>query len=247
MLPMPRRSRSRASRRAKSGAPGRRSTACSRAAEDVGELILLRRMVAWHTGDWESARGLAVEADRIAPDPGDLADLRGMSAYLDGGWEQHSRHQPMHVWDSAELASRVFDAYRCATEYVLTAGDRYDRVAGFAKRLRGAGAPGRCSPRGSVRRHRAGQDGAVHGQPRGRARTSSTQPRLSEVGAVGGDSTVPMRLGEALLHLGDGSGARAQLEGRSNSRTCRPSPSICCFSSTACCWRYRTRAPGRSP
>lgn len=75
-----------------------------------------------------------------------------MSTYLDGGWEQHSRHQPMHVWDSPELASRVFDAYQCATEYVLTAGDRYDRVAGFAKRLRGAGAPGRCSPRGSVRR-----------------------------------------------------------------------------------------------
>jgi hypothetical protein len=190
MLPMPRRSRSRSRNacprcertggrvprgRAKSGAPRRRSMARSRAAEDLGELILLRRMVAWHTGDWETACGLAVEADRIAPDPGDLADLRGMSAYLDGGWEQHSRHQPMHVWDSPELASRVFDAYQCATEYVLTAGDRYDRVAGFAKRLRGAGAPGRCSPRGSVRRHRAGRDGAVHGQPRGRAGTSSTQ------------------------------------------------------------------------
>ena len=81
-----------------------------------------------------------------------------MSAYLDGGWEQHSRHQPMRVWDSSERASRVFDAYQCATEYVLlTAGDRYDRVAGFAKRLRGARAPGRCSPRGSVRRHRAGR------------------------------------------------------------------------------------------
>jgi tetratricopeptide (TPR) repeat protein len=37
--------------------------------------------------------------------------------------------------------------------------------------------------------------------------------RLSrEVGAVGGESLARMRLGEALLHLGDRAGARAQLE-----------------------------------
>jgi tetratricopeptide (TPR) repeat protein len=37
--------------------------------------------------------------------------------------------------------------------------------------------------------------------------------RLSrEVGAVGGESVARMRLGEALLHLGDRAGARAQLE-----------------------------------
>ena len=188
MLPMPRRSRSRprnarprcertGGRVPRGGRnPGRQAAleGASRPAEDLGELSCCAEW--WHGIQRLGDRARA--GRRGGPHrsrPGDLADLRGMSAYLDGGWEQHSRHQPMHVWDSPELASRVFDAYQCATEYVLTAGDRYDRVAGFAKRLRGAGAPGRCSPRGKRRRHRAGRDGAVHGQPRGRARTSSTQ------------------------------------------------------------------------
>ena len=91
--------------------------------EDLSELTLLRGMVAWHMGDWEGARRLAAEADGVAADAGELADLRGMVAHLDGGWEQHSRHQLMHAWDSPELAGRVFDAYLCVTEYVLTAGD----------------------------------------------------------------------------------------------------------------------------
>ena len=181
--------------------------------EHVGELILLRGMVAWHMGDWEGARRLAAEADRVAADPGELADLRGMLAHLDGGWEQHSRHQFMHVWDSPELAGRVFDAYLCVTEYVLTAGDPYDRVAGFAKRLRA----------------QAHQAGARRGEAFAATVLGETElftdnleaarahlvdaARLSrDVGAVGGESVARMRLGEALLHLGDGPGARAQLE-----------------------------------
>ena len=57
---------------------------------DLGELLLLRGMVAWHLGDWDGARRLAAEAEQLAPDPGELADLKGMAAHLDGGWEQHS-------------------------------------------------------------------------------------------------------------------------------------------------------------
>ena len=170
-------------------------------------------MVAWHTGDWEGARRLAAEADRVAADPGELADLKGMLAHLDGGWEQHSRRQLTHVWDSPELAGRVFDAYLCVTEYVLTAGDPYDRIAGFAKRLRA----------------QAHQAGARRGEAFAATVLGETElftdnleaarahlvdaARLSrEVGAVGGESLARMRLGEALLHLGDRAGARAQLE-----------------------------------
>ena len=181
--------------------------------EDLGELILLRGMVAWHTGDWEGARRLAAEADRLAPDPGELADLKGMVAHLDGGWEQHSRRQLTHVWDSPELAGRVFDAHLCVTEYVLTTGDPYDRVAGFAKRLRA----------------QAHQAGARRGEAFAATVLGETElftdnleaarahlvdaARLSrEVGAVGGESLARTRLGEALLHLGDRAGARAQLD-----------------------------------
>jgi len=181
--------------------------------EDLGELVLLRGMVAWHTSDWEGARRLAAEAERLAPDPGELADLKAMMAHLDGGWEQHSRRQLTQVWDSPALAGRVFDAYLCVTEYVLTAGDPYDRVAGFAKRLRA----------------QAQQAGARRGEAFAATVLGETElftdnleaarahlldaARLSrEVGAVGGESLARMRLGEALLHLGDRAGARAQLE-----------------------------------
>jgi DNA-binding SARP family transcriptional activator len=181
--------------------------------EDRGKLILLRGMVAWHTGDWEGARRLAAEADDLAADPGELADLKAMLAHLDGGWEAHSRHQLAQVWDAPELAGRVFDAYLCVTEYVLTAGDPYDRVAGFAKRLRA----------------QAHQAGARRGEAFAATVLGETElftdnleaarahlvdaARLSrEVGAVGGESLARMRLGETLLHMGDRPGAWAQLE-----------------------------------
>jgi DNA-binding SARP family transcriptional activator len=181
--------------------------------EDVCELTLLRGMVAWHTGDWEGARRLAAEADGVAADPGELADLRGMLAHLDGGWEQHSRHQLMHVWDSPELAGRVFDAYLCVTEYVLTAGDPYDRIAGFAKRL-GAQAHQAGARRGEAFAATVLGETELFTDNLEAARAHLVDAaRLSrEVGAVGGESLARMRLGEALLHLGDRAGARAQLE-----------------------------------
>jgi DNA-binding SARP family transcriptional activator len=181
--------------------------------EDIGDLVLLRGMVAWHTGDWEGARRLASEADGLASDPGELADLKAMLAHLDGGWEQHSRHQLAHVWDAPELAGRVFDAYLCVTEYVLAAGDPYDRVAGFAKRLR-AQAHQAGARRGEAFAATVLGETELFTDNLEAARAHLTDAaRLSrEVGAMGGESLARMRLGEALLHLGDRAGARAQLE-----------------------------------
>src|SRR5436190_734808 len=104
------------------------------------EAVRLRGMVAWHLGDWEGARRLAVEAGGLPAetlaDPAELTDLKAMLAHVQGDWAQHSRRQLTHVWDSPALAGRVFDAYLCITEYVLTSGDPYERIAAFAKRLR---------------------------------------------------------------------------------------------------------------
>ena len=71
--------------------------------------------------------------------------------------------------------------------------------------------------------------------------------RLSrEVGAAGGESLARMRLGEALLRLGDRAGARAQLEEALELAHISPSRSTCCSSSTACWCKYPTRTPRRS-
>ena len=170
-------------------------------------------MVAWHTGDWEGARRVAAEAEGASADPGDLAVLRGMLAHVDGGWEQHSRHQLTDVWESPELAGRVFDAYLCVTEYVLTAGDPYENVAGFAKRLRAQ------AHQAGARRGEAfaatvlGETELFTGNlEAARAHLIDAARFSRELGAVGGESLARMRLGEALLHLGDRPGARAQLE-----------------------------------
>jgi DNA-binding SARP family transcriptional activator/tetratricopeptide (TPR) repeat protein len=181
--------------------------------EDLSESIFVRGMMAWHTGDWEGARRVAAEADTVAADPGDVAFLNGMLAHVEGGWEHTSRRQLTRVWDSPGLAGRVFDAYLCVTEYVLTAGDPYERLAGFAKRLRAE----------------AQQTGARRGEAFAATVLGETElftgnleaahthlldaARISrELGAAGGESIARMRLGETLLHLGDRAGARAQLE-----------------------------------
>ena len=169
-------------------------------------------MVAWHAGDWEGARRLAVEAGDLAADPSELADLKGMLAHLDGVGSNipASTHARLGL---AELAGRVFDAYLCVTEYVLTAGDPYDRVAGFAKRLR-AQAPQAGARRGEAFAATVLGETELFTDNLEAARTHLVEAaRLSrEIGAVGGESLARMRLGEALLHLGDRTGARAQLE-----------------------------------
>ncbi len=181
--------------------------------EDLGESIFVRGMVAWHTGDWEGARRVAEEADSVPADPADVAFLNGMLAHVEGGWEQQSRRQLSQVWDTPELAGRVFDAYLCVTEYVLTAGDPYERLAGFAKRLRAE------AQQAGARRGEAfaatvlGETELYTGDLEAARAHLLDAARLSrEVGAVGGESVARMRLGETLLYLGDRAGARAQLE-----------------------------------
>jgi DNA-binding SARP family transcriptional activator len=181
--------------------------------EDLTELLFLRGMLAWHTGEWDDARRLAAEAERLAADPGRLATLRGMLAHVDGGWEQHSRRELTQIWESPELAGRVFDSYLCVSEYALTAGDPYDRLAGFAKRLRAQ------AQRAGARRGEAfaatvlGETELLTDNLEAARAHLLDAARLSrDLGAVGGESLARLRLGEVLLHLGDRAGARAQLE-----------------------------------
>jgi tetratricopeptide (TPR) repeat protein len=107
----------------------------------------------------------------------------------------------------------VFDAYLCVTEYVLTAGDPYDRLAGFAKRMRAE------AQQAGARRGEAfaatvlGETELFTGNLEAARTHLLDAARLSRaLGAVGGESLARTRLGETLLYLGDRAGARAQLE-----------------------------------
>ncbi len=181
--------------------------------EDLGESIFERGMVAWHAGDWETARRVAAEADSVAADPGDVAFLNAMLAHVEGGWERQSRRQLTQAWSSPGLAGRVFDAYLCVTEYVLTAGDPYERLAVFAKRLRAQ------AQQAGARRGEAfaatvlGEIELFTGDLEAARAHLLDAARLSrELGAVAGESLARMRLGETLLYMGDRAGARAHLE-----------------------------------
>ena len=177
-----------------------------------GELVILRAMVAWHTGDIDAMRQLSAQAHRLAPNPSELATLQGMVAHIDGAWEPHSRRELTRVWNTPELAGNVFDGYLCVTEYVLTTGDPYDRIAGFAKRLRAQ------AQQAGARRGEAfaatvlGEIELFIGNLEAARAQLADAARLSrEVGATAGESLARTRLGEALAHLGDRAGARAQL------------------------------------
>jgi len=181
--------------------------------EDRADLVVLHGMVAWHTGDWAGVRRAATEAEELASDPGELADLRGIVAHMDGGWEQHARRQLTHVWDSPHLAGRVFDAHLCVTEYVLTAGDPYEQLAAFAKRLH-AQAQQTGARRGEAFAATVlGETELLTGNlDAARAHLAEAARINREVGSPGGESLARTRLGETLLHLGDRAAARAQLE-----------------------------------
>ena len=213
--------------------------------EDLAESTLVRGMVAWHTGDWARAR-VEWPPRRRASVP--ILATRPPERHARTRGRRLGQHSGTSSCTSGTARARRPRLRRllCVTEYVLTAGDPYDRVAGFAKRLRAqahqrAPAGARRSPPPCWARRSCSP--ATSRPP---AHTSSTLHGSVESWSVGGESLARMRLGEALLHLGDRAGARAQLEEALGSRTSRPSPSIWCSSSPACCCRCPTRAPRRS-
>ena len=182
--------------------------------EDLGELIVLRGMVAWHAGDWDERAPAGRRGGPARARPGRARDAEGHGRpprrRLGAALPARSSRTP-GTRRSSRAASST--RYLCVTEYVLTAGDPYDRVAGFAKRLRAQ------AHQAGARRGEAfaatvlGETELFTGNLEAARAHLVDAARLSrEVGAVGGESLARMRLGEALLHLGDRAGARAQLE-----------------------------------
>ena len=137
-----------------------------------------------------------------------------MVAHGSGHWETHAPMALGEAWQLPALAGRVFDAYLCVTEYVLQAGDPYERLIGFAEDLRGQ------AERAGARR---GEAFSCHGARRrasdarragDRARRARAGHPLQPRGRRGRSVRRSRASGSARRspQLGDRTGARAQLE-----------------------------------
>jgi tetratricopeptide (TPR) repeat protein len=173
-------------------------------------------MLAWHRGDLEQASRLIDQAGALGEAAGIdvelLTDVRAMIAHASGRWETHAPVVLGEAWQLPALAGRVFDAYLCVTEYVLNAGDPYERLIRFAEDLRGQ------AERAGARRGEAfsctvlGEAHLMRGELETARGELEHAVRVSrEVGAMSGEALARARLGEALSALGDRTGARAQL------------------------------------
>lgn len=182
----------------------------------AGATVVLA-MLAWHRGQLEEASRLIDQAGALADAAGEpvhmLHDVRAMIAHTRGRWESHARWELGEVWDMPQLAGRVFDAYLCVTEYVLHAGNPYERLIRFAGDLR------RQAREAGARRGEAfgatvlGEALLLAGEPEAAREQLDEAARMSrEVGAVGGEALARARLAEALFALADGPGARANAE-----------------------------------
>jgi tetratricopeptide (TPR) repeat protein len=182
-----------------------------------GGAEVARGMVAWHHGDIDAAARHADAAAALAGVAGVdqplLTDLRAMVAHARGRWEPHTEWELGQVWHIPQLAGQVFDAYLCVTEYVLLAGDPYDRLIAFAEHLH------RQALEAGARRGQAfgatvlGEAHLLSGRVEAARDHLLEAARLSrQVGAIGGEALARARLGEALAALGDAVGARAHLD-----------------------------------
>ena len=97
-------------------------------------------MLAWYRGEIEQASRLVDQAGALAEAAGTdielLPEVRAMVAHGSGHWETHAPMALGEAWQLPALAGRVFDGYLCVTEYVLQAGDPYERLIHFAEDLR---------------------------------------------------------------------------------------------------------------
>jgi tetratricopeptide (TPR) repeat protein len=184
-----------------------------------GLLALYQGCAAWYSGDFQEAQEHADTAAPLIEDAGipdatvKLHELRAMLAHAGGHWADHMHWQLGEVWTLPEVASAVFDAYLCVTEFALITTPPDEALKQYATQLRAH------ARRAGARRGEAyattvlGEAALVSGDLRTAAATLAEAIRLSrEVGAVGGESLARIRLGETLLHMGERDAARAEVD-----------------------------------
>jgi DNA-binding SARP family transcriptional activator len=106
-----------------------------------GLILVTRGMVAYFTGDIDSAAAAADEARaRVARgergwDFLDGVSLQSLVAHTRGEWVERIRFELQATRDSPELATSVFDSHLCVVEYLLYGPTPYDEIRQLADGL----------------------------------------------------------------------------------------------------------------
>lgn len=109
---------------------------------DDGAILLARGMLAYFSGDLDTADAAVEAARALALAPGapdrllDVITLQGMIAHNRGQWFDRLRRELRATSENPQLASAVFDSHLCVAEYLLYGPTPYDEVVTLARQLR---------------------------------------------------------------------------------------------------------------
>ena len=109
---------------------------------DDGAILLVRGMLAYFSGDIDSADAAVEAARAMALAPGapnrllDVITLQGMIAHNRGERFDRLRRELRATTEHPELASAVFDSHLCVAEYLLYGPTPYDEVVALTDQLR---------------------------------------------------------------------------------------------------------------
>jgi DNA-binding winged helix-turn-helix (wHTH) protein/tetratricopeptide (TPR) repeat protein len=109
---------------------------------DDGAILLARGMLAYFSGDLDSADAAVEAARALALAPGapdrllDVITLQGMIAHNRGQWFDRLRRELRATSENPQLASAVFDSHLCVAEYLLYGPTPYQEVVALARQLR---------------------------------------------------------------------------------------------------------------
>ncbi|MFC5175185.1 ATP-binding protein [Nocardioides taihuensis] len=184
-----------------------------------GSVLLARGMVAYFSGDMDTAWQVATEARerlRGIDDPWhvvDLVGLHGLLAHQRGEWYTSFRTELRRTQGHERLAGAVFDAHLCVAENVLYGREPYPEVIAEAEQLRV-----RASQAGALRgvafaTALIGEAALMMGDlPRAEAELQEAVELHADIDAAGGQAHSMQRLAEVRLAQGRTDEARLLLE-----------------------------------
>jgi DNA-binding SARP family transcriptional activator/tetratricopeptide (TPR) repeat protein len=187
--------------------------------EADASLLLGQGMVAYFSGDTETARRVAAEARerlRGIDDPWqvvDLVGLHGLLAHHRGEWFPSFRSELRRTQGQERLAGALFDAHLCVAENLLYGQEPYPEIIAEAEQLRQ-----RASVAGALRgvafaTALIGEAALMMGDlARAEAELEAAIALNADLDAVGGQAHGMQRLAEVRLAQGRGDEARQLLD-----------------------------------